>query len=377
MVHVYLSRHFILILALFQTPVAFGQNENYVIGVIAGITGAGSSYGNSIVQGAKMAVAEVNTAGGIKGRYLKLKIVDDSSEPARSAIAMRRLVSSSPDVIVGGWGSSQVLAHLDFAEQSAIPYIVVGATNSKIISKHNQWVFRVIPSDDIIVSELAKHTNKNKYKKIAIIHDRNAYGSGSRDLYIKALRQYDLKPAIVQSYQTFDKNFQIQLTEIKKQKPDAIVFFGTVPAIPIIMKQARKLGISAQFLGTGGLANEALLTTAKNAAEGTKLISFYHEDMDDKVSDWSKRYTLAYGETKHLNPANAIWEYSAIKQIVAPCLTSVGNNRIDLRNCIANWRGNFTGIKKQTQFNQTGQLNASPIAIQVQNASFQLLHKRD
>ena len=78
--------------------------QDIVIGVVAGLSGAGASYGVSIVQGAEMAVDEVNTAGGINGRKLKLRIVDDTSGPARSAIVMRRLVATNPDIIVGGVG---------------------------------------------------------------------------------------------------------------------------------------------------------------------------------------------------------------------------------------------------------------------------------
>lgn len=112
------------------------------IGVIAGLTGMATSYGLGIAQGAEMAAADINAAGGIGGRRIEIVLGDDASSPARSAIVMRRLVASNVDLIVGGWGSSQVLAHIDIAEQAGVPYIVVGATHPQITGARNKWTFR-------------------------------------------------------------------------------------------------------------------------------------------------------------------------------------------------------------------------------------------
>lgn len=347
--------------------------ESIVIGVIGGLTGAGSSYGQGIVQGAQMAIEEINASGGIKNQKLTLQIVDDTSEPARSAIVMRRLISSSPSVIVGGWGSSQVLAHMGFAEQSAIPYIVVGATNPRIITATDNWIFRVIPSDEIIVSTLANYLVKKGKKKIAVIHDRNAYGSASKDIFYTALKRHNLEPAVTQSYGTTDKKFQQQLASIKQSKPDSLVIFGTVPAAPSIMKQGRAMQITAPFYGTGGLINPRLLTPT---SEGTELIGFYHRELNDDVREWHKRYLELYADTENPNPGNAIWEYSAIKHIVAPCLEQSEHTQVALRNCIANWRGPFTGATGEAYINADGQLETKPIPIKIHQGEFQLISNR-
>ncbi|MGP1682837.1 MAG: ABC transporter substrate-binding protein, partial [Giesbergeria sp.] len=118
---------------------ATAHAADITLGVIAGISGAGASYGLGIARGAQMAVRQINAAGGIGGRKIKLMVVDDASSPARSAIVMRRLVDANVDLIVGGWGSSQVLANMGIAEQAGIPYIVVGATHPQITSAKNKW----------------------------------------------------------------------------------------------------------------------------------------------------------------------------------------------------------------------------------------------
>lgn len=343
------------------------------IGVIAGITGAGASYGAGIVQGAEMAVQEINAAGGINGRKIKLTIVDDTSDPARSAIVMRRLIGTSPDLIVGGWGSSQVLAHMNFPEQSAIPYIVVGATNPRITSPSNKWVFRVIQSDDVMAEQLAQLAITDLgLKRIAIIHDNNAYGTGNRDVFISALEKYRVKVLDVVTYNSSRTDFKTQLLAIKAINPDGIALFGTLPAAPKIMQQARALGITARFIGTGGLANEQLFAEASAASEGTILMSHFHEDSDAPANVWNKQYLHFVEQKKYKSPVRAAWEYRAIKYIAAPCLNSAGSDRVKLRNCIANWRGTLFGVNAESYFDQTGQLVQPVIAVEIHNQAFRL-----
>jgi len=352
------------------TPVS-AQAQEVTLGVIAGITGNGASYGAGIVQGAEMAVREINAAGGINGRKITLRIVDDASEPARSAIAMRRLMSASPDLIVGGWGSAQVLAHMDLAEQSAIPYIVVGATHPRITTPANQWTFRVIQTDAVMAEQLARLAAVDLgLKRIAVINDSNAYGKGNRDVFVAALARYGLQPVEVQPYQSSDTDFGGQLQRVKSAHPEAIAIFGTLPAAPLIMVQARAAGLDARFLGTGGLANDGLMKAAPRASEGTILMSFFSEDADAQSKSWSQRYREEFAGKPFTSPVLAAWEYRAIKDIAVPCLARAGNDRVMTRDCIANWRGKLFGIDGELSFDKTGQLVQPALAVEVKRGVF-------
>lgn len=351
------------------------QSEDIGIGVIAGITGLGASYGLGITRGAEMAARDINSAGGINGRNIKLTIVDDASNPPRSAIAMRRLTTANVSVIVGGWGSPQVLANMDIVEQVGIPYIVVGATNPRITAPTNKWTFRVIPSDAVMASQLANIATKNlATKRIAVINDNNDYGTGNREIFIAALTREGIKPVEVQSYQSSDTDFSAQLGRLRDAKPDAIAIFGTVPAAPAIMKQARKLGITARFLGTGGLANEALIALAPTASEGTVLTSFFSEEVDPEARGWADRYRQEYaGQSEPPRPVLAAWEYRAIRDIAAPCLKSADSNMVHLRDCIARWRGKLPGVSGEAYFDATGQLVHQPVVVEIRDGDFRLL----
>jgi branched-chain amino acid transport system substrate-binding protein len=345
------------------------------IGVIAGMSGLGASYGAGIAQGAEMAVREINAAGGISGRQVKLVVVDDTTSPARSAVVMRRLVTSGVDLIVGGWGSPQVFANMDVAEQAGIPYIVVGATHPKITDARNKWTFRVIQTDATMSEQLARILVKDLgLKRIAVINDSNDYGTGNRDIFVAALDRLGTRPAEMQSYQAPDKDFSAQLNRIRAVDPEAIAIFGTIPAAPAIMNQARELGLKARFVGTGGLANELLLSLAPSASNGTVLTTYFSEEVDADAKAWADRYRREFSDpTTPARPVLAAWEYRTVMEIVTPCLGAMGSDRISLRDCIAHWRGRVFGIPADLHFDETGQLVQPPVVVEVRDGAFRLL----
>lgn len=347
--------------------------QDIKLGVIAGMSGPGTSYGIGIRQGAEMAVKEINAAGGIKGRNISLVVVDDASNPAQSVTAMQRLVSDKVDMIVGGWGSSQVLANMEVAERAGIPYIVVGATNPKITTDKNKWTYRVIFTDSVQAEQIADAAVKRLgMKRIAIIHDANDYGVGNRDIFLSSLKKLNVEPVTVVSYQSADKDFTAQLSRIRESNPDGIAVFGTIPAAPAIMNQARDLGIKARFIGTGGLANENLMTLAPKSSEGTVLTTYFHEDVDADSRTWADRYVKEFsGGSQPARPVLAAWEYRAIKFIAAPCLSSVGTDKDKLRQCIGGWKGRMFSAPGDAYFDKTGQLIQQSVLVEVGNGAFQ------
>lgn len=342
------------------------------LGVIAGLSGPGTSYGIGIQQGAEMAVKEINDAGGVNGQKLQVVMVDDASNPAQSVTAMQRLVNENVDIIVGGWGSSQVLANMEVSERAGIPYVVVGATNPKITSEKNKWTFRVIQTDAVMAEQIAQlAVGPMKMKRIAVINDSNDYGTGNRDVFVAALKKAGVEPVEVQSYQSSDKDFTSQLARIRAANPDGIAIFGTIPAAPAIMNQARDFGITARFIGTGGLANETLISLAPKGSAGTVLTTYFDEGVDAEAKAWAERYVKAFsGSSQPPRPVLAAWEYRAIKFIVAPCLARGGTDKAKMRECIAGFKGKLFGVPGETKFDKTGQLEQEPVLVEVRDNAF-------
>jgi branched-chain amino acid transport system substrate-binding protein len=354
-------------------PQAHAQDVK--IGLIAGMSGPGASYGASMRQGIEMAVQEINAAGGIKGRKLTLDVADDASDPAQSVLAMQRLVNDQVDIVVGGWGSSQVLANMEVAERAGMPYVVAGASNPRITTSRNKWTFRILTNDNGHATRLADvATSLLHMKRIAVMNDSNDYGVGARDIFVARLKELGLAPVDIESYQANDKDFTAQLTHIAAANAEAIAVLGTLPAAPAIMNQARDLGIEGRFMGAAGLSNEAIMTLAPDASQHTIATAYFFPTLDDAAKAWTTKYEAMFkGAAQAPRPSQAAPSYRAMK-MAADCLTSAGTEKEALRLCLKAWHGTFFGLPPaDAHFDDTNQLIVPVVVETVEGKDFALL----
>jgi branched-chain amino acid transport system substrate-binding protein len=349
--------------------------QDIKLGTVIGLSGAGASYGASIQQGLDMAIREINDAGGINGRKITLDVADDASDPAQSVIALQRLVNDKDDLVIGGWGSSQVLANMAVAERAGMPYIVVGASNPRITTSANKWTFRTLTNDNGHAARLAQVVTLLHFKKIAVIYDTNDYGVGLRDIFTASLAKLGMKPVDVESYQTSDKDFTAQLTHIAAAEPDALMVFGTLPAIAAIMNQARDQGIDARFLGAGGMSNEAVMKLAPQASQHAIATAYFHVDMDATGKAWATRFEQEFAHANQApRPSQAAPAYQALKLIAAPCLAQAGIDKDKLRLCLKAWHGTVFGLPPaDAHFDDTNQLIDPLLVEEVVGTEFKLL----
>lgn len=345
------------------------------IGVIAPLSGGGTSYGINIQYGAEMAINEINEAGGINGRKLEMVIVDDATNPSEAVTAMQKLVDQEEvDVVVGGWGSSQVLAAIPVNEKAGVPYIVVGGTNAAIASVENEWTFQVIKADDLQAESLGDAAlNEMGLERIAVIYDTNDYGTGVKDGVVGRLEELGVTPVAIESYNSADTEFTAQLTKIAEASPDGIAVCGTIPAAPAIMIQARRLGIDATFFGTGGLANDQLFILGGEAAEGTVLCTYYHKDTTADSQEFAKKVAEVYAdEAEVAQPLLMAWTYRSITQILRPCLEKAGTDKAALRDAIQNWEGSIMGFEGKLYFGERHNLVQPTVLMKVEDGGWKL-----
>lgn len=350
--------------------------DDIKLGYIAGLSGGGASYGAGMLQGVEMAVKEINDAGGIGGRKIVLDIADDDSDPSQSVLAMQRLIGDRVAAVLGGWGSSMVLASMEPAERAGMPFVVFGASNPRITTSRNKWTFRLLTNDGDQARQLADLVVKQLHlQRIAVLSDSNDYGVGCRDAFLAELKALGVTPVRVESYGFNDRDFTAQLTHIVGENPDGLATFGTLPAIPAIMNQARDLGIEARFFGTAGLGTEALIGLAPESSQHAIATMYFHPDIDPEAKAWAARYTAAYAHaTPPARPSQAAWGYRAVKLVMAPCLAQAGADKDKLRDCLAHWHGPVFGLPPvDAHFSAVNQLVAPVVFVQIAGKQFDLL----
>jgi branched-chain amino acid transport system substrate-binding protein len=244
-----------------------------------------------------MAVKEINDAGGIDGKKIRVITYDDQGKPTEAAAATTKLiVQDKIHVLLGEVASSRSLAMAPIAQAQGVPMVTPSSTNPKV-TEGKSFVFRVCFIDPFQGSVMAKFASENlKMKKIAILRDvGNDYSVGLANFFQDKLKQLGGEIAIDQSYQAGDIDFKAQLTAIKAAAPEAIFVPGYYTDVALIARQARELGIKVPLLGGDGWESAKLFQIGGSALEGSYFSNHYAvEDpaagVQKFIDDYSKIY---------------------------------------------------------------------------------------
>ena len=152
--------------------------ESIRIGLHTPLSGNAAQMGVDVKSGVDMAVEEVNKSGGLKGKKIELLFYDDEAKPDKSADVVQKMISQGVVAIIGSPNSANNLAVGPVAESAKIPYIANG-TLIKTTKQGWKYTFRAAVTDTYLTYCTADYIiNHAKYKKIAIIHEKDAFGAG-------------------------------------------------------------------------------------------------------------------------------------------------------------------------------------------------------
>jgi branched-chain amino acid transport system substrate-binding protein len=242
------------------------------IGVSAPLTGVGAANGKDIENGVRLAIEEANAQhiklGGQDIRF-EMASVDDQGDPRVGVQVAQKLVDDGVVAVVGYYNSGVALPASPIFAKAGIPLIDPAATNPAITRQGLKNVFRIIATDAQNSGNAGKYAvTVTKAQRIAVMDDRTAFGQGAADEFKKAVAAAGGQ--IVASEYTQEKavEFNAQLTTIKAANADLLYFGGLDNQAALLTKRMRQLGMRAQFVGSGGIADSIFLSVAGSAAEG-------------------------------------------------------------------------------------------------------------
>jgi branched-chain amino acid transport system substrate-binding protein len=278
------------------TTAALAQDE-IKIGEFASLTGGSASFGQSSHKGTALAIDEINAAGGLLGKKLKLITEDDQSLAGQPATIARKLIAQDKVVaILGEVASSKSLEAAPICQQNKIPMISPASTNPKV-TEVGDYIFRVCFIDPFQGTVMAKFAQSKGWKKVAVLTDvKQDYSMGLAEFFVKGFTATGGEIVKEQKYSTDDKDFKAQLTSIKAVKPDAIFVPGYYAEVSLIGKQARLLGIKVPLLGGDGWVGDSLLKVAGNSLDGSFFsCHFSADDKSEAVQGFVKKFKAKYG----------------------------------------------------------------------------------
>jgi len=270
------------------------------VGHVASMTGDTATFGRSADQGIRMAVEEINAAGGVLGQPLRVVTEDDRSVTEEARTAAQKLIQRDQvKALLGEVASSRSLAAAPEAQRAHVPMISPGSTNPKV-TEVGDYIFRACFIDPFQGAVMARFAaNELKAKRLAILFDfKQDYSVGLAEFFRDTVKKNGGEIVADERYTSGDIEFRAQLTTIRAANPDAIFVPGYYTELGLIAKQARELGITVPLLGGDGWDSEKTLEIGGDAVNGYFFSTHYAADSDNpRVQEFVKRFTEKYGGT--------------------------------------------------------------------------------
>ena len=244
--------------------------EDLTIAVAGPMTGGQAAFGRQMKNGADMAVADLNAAGGVLGKKIALDAEDDACDPKQARSVAEKIGGAKIPFVAGHFCSSSSIPASEAYADSNVLQITPASTNP-LFTERKLWnVARVCGRDDQQGQVAAAYILKNfKGKNIAILDDKTTYGKGLADETKKALNKVGITEKLHESYNQGDKVFNAIVSRLKASNIDLVYVGGYHPEAGLIVRQMRDQGVKAVLMSGDALADKEFASIAGPAAEGT------------------------------------------------------------------------------------------------------------
>lgn len=273
------------------------EGDTIKVGLVASLSGENKPWGDDSLEGAKMAVAEVNAAGGINGKKVELLVQDDASTPEGGKSAAEKLLSQGVVELIGEVSSGITIQIANSAFEKNVPVVDIGGTKPEITDIGSN-VFRVCYTDDFQGPVMAQFAYEELgLRNIALMTDnQQAYSQGLSKTFKDHFEKLGGKIVDEEKYNTPDTQFVGQLNAMKAKNPDGVFMSGYFTQVGPIAQQARAAGIKAKFLGGDGWDSPTLLDSGGNAIVGGYMCNHYNNKEDrPEVKSFLAKWTKAHG----------------------------------------------------------------------------------
>lgn len=343
------------------------QQDNNVIkiGAAGPMTGDQSKMGIDLKNATALAISEWNEKGGVLGKKITMLAGDDQADPKQAVSIANKFINQKVAALVGHWNSSCSIPTSKYYNDANVVMISPATTNPQFTLQGLKKVFRVCGTDDQqgkIAAEFVLQSGKAR--RVAIIHDKTAYGQGLADYFRKALGgkvQVVYHGGIIQR----DPDYKAVLTAIKQSNPELYFFGGIYPEAGRLVRQAREVGLNIPMVTGDGVYDPTFISIAGKAAEGT-YVTFGKEPAGiDSAKTFIERYKAKYGEPGPYS----IYAYDATNII----LTAIEKTGTTDGEKVAEYisKNRFHGAFGDISFDKNGDVTKAPYVMwQVRDGKF-------
>jgi branched-chain amino acid transport system substrate-binding protein len=350
-----------------------GASGEIKVGEFASLTGKEATFGISSHEGTLMAVEELNAAGGILGKQVKLITEDTQSKPGEPATVVNKLIARDNVIaVLGEVASSRSLEAAPICQQNKVPMISPSSTNPKV-TQSGDYIFRVCfidPFQGTVMANFASQTLKAK--KVAIFTDaKSDYSKGLAKFFKEKFLANGGTLTSELDYNGGDKDFKAQLTTIRSGSPDAVFVPGYYTDVALICIQSKQLGLNVPLLGGDGWESEKLTEIGKEAVEGNYFSTHYHPEVGTEISkkfleNYKKRFN---GKIPDALAANG---YDSMMMLADGIKRAGGTDGAKLRDALAATK-DLVLVTGTITINKQRDADKSAVILQIKDGGYKFL----
>ncbi len=343
-----------VIAAAAMTFMSAGQSKAQIKIATAGpMTGQYASFGEQMQRGAELAVKDINAAGGVLGQKLVLSIGDDACDPKQAVAVANKFVSEGVSFVAGHFCSGSSIPASKVYEEEGVLQISPASTNPKLTEEGEDNVFRVCGRDDqqgIVAGNFL--ADKYGKKKIAILHDKTAYGKGLADETKKQLNKRGITEAMYEAYTAGEKDYSALISKMKANGVNVFYVGGYHTEAGLMVRQARDQGYDVQLVSGDALVTDEFWKITGDAGQGT-LMTF---SPDPRKNPEAAPVVEKFRSMNYEPEGYTLYTYGAI-QAWAQAVEKAGST--DLDKVIASLRKNkFDTVLGNIGFDMKGDVTA-------------------
>ena len=247
---------------------ALAQAQNVKIVGLVELTGTGTTSGTNFDNGIKLAVKEINEAGGILGRKIDYVSWDTQSNPGVAKGLADKAVDENAYVVMGPVFSGSILVSMASTRRAEIPNFT-GGEAAAITQQGNPYVFRTSFTQASAMPKMAAYIqDKLKAKVVDVVYTNNDFGKGGRDLIAKALEARGIKVGADISTEPGQVDFSSAVIKAKQSSGDALFVYTNEEEAARMLREIRKQGYKKPVLGETVLTSQKVIELAGDAANG-------------------------------------------------------------------------------------------------------------
>ena len=289
------------------------------------MTGQYASFGLQMKSGAEMAVKDINAAGGVLGEKIVREIGDDACDPKQAVAVANQMINKGVVFMAGHFCSGSSIPASAVYDEEGIIQISPASTNPKLTDEGGPGVFRVCGRDDdqgIVAGNYI--ADRFAGVKVAVLHDKTAYGKGLADETRKQLKKRGVTETMYEAYTAGEKDYSALVSKMKANGIGVIYIGGYHTEAGLILRQSRDQGLKAQLISGDALVTQEYWQITGDIGEGTLMTFSPDPRKNPDAAPVVKRFRAAGIEPE----GYVLYTYAAI-QAWAQAAQKTGSTNFD------------------------------------------------